>query len=1008
MVLAKWALPFPSYVGPTQPVLEHALGGSTTLFAAPAGYVLTSRLAGLIQERQSPAVWLRVGPEDRDPAALLVSLVNGVEAAFPGLGRQAFERMRQRPGPVFGWAPLYSELARDLSEAAHSDGHHPPLALVIQHINALYETPATLSLLKDIFLPQLPPGASSILTSHVPPPRGMLPGYGVQRTTQELRLEEGEAWSLAQDCLLSVGKTAGNGTLSFPLTSLRRLISLSDGCGVALSGICLAYPMLGGRVLQNLVESANNRVDLMARIARCCVQSAPRTIPDLMSLALRLEYMDKPTVQAALGMLPEEDFDLPPGWLQPLVGGWMRLRCVWHEPLRQVLRPSESGSRQALKRAAEHLGRTGAADQAIPLLLDLGCEQEAAQAIQQVAEPMMDLGQWETLSGWLARLPERVRRDWPWLVYTEGELAAARGQSRSAQRIFASTTRAFTHRDDPIGAGQSLLNESILAARQNDLARAEDLAKQASAVAGQAGLGWLQGWAGWQLACLSACAGKIDDAAAYLASAASVSAPNTRLASFIDETRGLVQALADMRRQMLAHRQAAEEAALAGREAADRLRFFLQNPSDQANELLEQYGWSKVPLSIKMPGTYAPPGLADFDPAQNPPTGAERLVDLVRSLLQLPKASAGSAPAASAAASVPPVVQTPASKAPEPPALPIQHTSTSAPTEQSRNSEPVRLPLLLPVSGGDASKPPVQSTPEPPITAERPAAAEQVKKLSSHSETASPPVWQLAPSYVPGGAHTLNAYLLGKFRVTLDDMVLSSWPSGRSRSAFAFLLAQRGEPVQRDLLMETFWPESSPESARNNLNVAIYSLRHTLKNALDFPLILLEENAYRINPEVHVWVDVEDFEVRVHAARQMEVAALTPVDTRSSINEYEAAVSLYHGDFLSDAPYEDWTALERERLRVLYLDTLDHLSLVYFNNGQYAESINLCQRMLSHDASREDAHCRLMRCFTRQGQLHLALRQYQACVEALRSEMDVSPAPSTVQLYEQIRRREMV
>ena len=957
------------------------------------------------------SIWLRVGLEDRDPATLLASLVNGVEAAFPGLGGRSFERMRQRPGPVFGWAPLYSALARDISDAV--DGNHQQLALVVQHIDRLYDAPAPLSLLKDIFLPQLPAGASSILTSHVPPPRGMLPGYGIQRSAQELRLEEGEAWSLAQDCLL--GARVGSGGQSFPLSSLRRLVALSDGCGAAVAGICLSYPLLGGNVLRDLTDSASSRADLLARVARCCMRSAPHRVPDLLALALRLEYLDTATVQAALGILPEDHFDLPPGWLQPLVGGWTRLRCVWHEPLRQVLRPSENGSRQALKRAAEYLARAGAPDQAIPLLLDLGREQEAAQAIQQVAEPMMNAGQWETLSGWLGRLPERVRRDYPWLVYTEGELAAARGQSRAAQRIFSATTRSFLQHGELSGAGQSLLNESILAARQNDLHHAEHLARQAQDLAGQAGLGWLQGWAGWQLACLAACAGKIEEAAAHLAGAAAVSVPNARLSAFIGQTSGLVQALANLQRQAQAHRNAAEAAVEASREAADRLRYFLQNPAEQANELLEKYGWSKVPLSVKLPGVYAPPSLPAFDGTQNPASGAARLVEMVRSLLQAPRlppaeldaTMLSAIPVTSGPTAMPDTPSQPPIEANSQPAanaaatesaqpFPFEQAGTSghdlAPDKTPENSQPLpnpAAPPLLPAEPAPAAEP---SLPKPSIPRAQSSAPER----------------SLAPAYIAGGAPLLNAYLLGKFRVTINDMVLSSWPSSRSRSLFAFLLAQRGEPVQRDVLMETFWPEFSPESARNNLNVAIYTLRQTLKNALSFPLILLEENAYQLNPAVQVWVDVEDFEIRVRAARQVEVSAQTPAGTAAAVVEYEAAVDLYHGDFLSDLPYEGWTALERERLRVLYLDTLDHLSLVYFNEGQYDASINLCQRMLSHDAGREDAHCRLMRCFTRQGQLHLALRQYQACVEALRSEMDVSPASSTVQLYEQIRRREMV
>ena len=49
-----------------------------------------------------------------------------------------------------------------------------------------------------------------------------------------------------------------------------------------------------------------------------------------------------------------------------------------------------------------------------------------------------------------------------------------------------------------------------------------------------------------------------------------------------------------------------------------------------------------------------------------------------------------------------------------------------------------------------------------------------------------------------------------------------------------------------------------------------------------------------------------------------------------------------------------------------------------------------------------------MRCYSRQGQRPLALRQFQICAEALRTELDVEPSPATAELYERIRRRESV
>ena len=150
------------------------------------------------------------------------------------------------------------------------------------------------------------------------------------------------------------------------------------------------------------------------------------------------------------------------------------------------------------------------------------------------------------------------------------------------------------------------------------------------------------------------------------------------------------------------------------------------------------------------------------------------------------------------------------------------------------------------------------------------------------------------------------------------------------------------------------------------------------------PVVMFEDGAYHINPESKVWVDVDEFDRHVQAGHRLEAKERLT----QAITEYEAAVEfeLYQGDFLAGDLYEEWPVLMRERLRVDYLDSLDRLSQIYFDRRQYATCLTACHQILARDNCREDAHCRLMQCYCRQGQYHLALRQYQTCVEVLRTE----------------------
>jgi DNA-binding SARP family transcriptional activator len=310
---------------------------------------------------------------------------------------------------------------------------------------------------------------------------------------------------------------------------------------------------------------------------------------------------------------------------------------------------------------------------------------------------------------------------------------------------------------------------------------------------------------------------------------------------------------------------------------------------------------------------------------------------------------------------------------------------------------PAQVEQLFERSAGGASLV-AAVTPSPPAacTPLEPAIEREVG-----TQLAGPPVdAQVAELPRP----TLIAYALGAFRVIFNDRPVESWPSGRGRAVLKYLLAQHGRPVPRDVLMDVFWPDSGPELARNSLNVALHGLRQAFRAVHDLPVLIFENGAYRLNPELSIWLDVEEFEHRFQLAQRLERGG----QISGASAEYEVAVSLYRDDFLLDDPYEDWAVLTRERLRLLLFEALDRLSQIYFSQGRYAACASLCQQILGRDSCREDAHRRLMRCYARQGQHPLALRQYQSCVEALRAELEVEPSPSTAELAERIRRREPV
>jgi DNA-binding SARP family transcriptional activator len=252
---------------------------------------------------------------------------------------------------------------------------------------------------------------------------------------------------------------------------------------------------------------------------------------------------------------------------------------------------------------------------------------------------------------------------------------------------------------------------------------------------------------------------------------------------------------------------------------------------------------------------------------------------------------------------------------------------------------------------------------------------------------------------------SLTVYCLGPFQLYQDEEPVEEWASGKGKSVFKYLVTHHHQPVAKEVLMDIFWPDSDPDAARNSLNVAIYGLRQALRKGRPrFHHVLFEDDRYLLNPDLHIWLDVEEFRQRLSTAQKLQQRGNMGAATRL----YGACEALYRGEFLAEDRYEEWAIPYRRKLQDDYLGLLEQLSRYYLQQEAYATCIITCEKMLAVEPCREDAHRQLMRAYSRQGQRYLALRQYHACREVLDQELGVDPDRRTVELYEKSRRREPI
>jgi DNA-binding SARP family transcriptional activator len=248
-------------------------------------------------------------------------------------------------------------------------------------------------------------------------------------------------------------------------------------------------------------------------------------------------------------------------------------------------------------------------------------------------------------------------------------------------------------------------------------------------------------------------------------------------------------------------------------------------------------------------------------------------------------------------------------------------------------------------------------------------------------------------------APALDVRLLGRFEVRLHGKAIERWPSRKARLLLAYLTIERGRTVPKDILVDLFWPDVSPERGSNNLSIAVHQLRSTL-SAVD-PLlvdaVVVRQGMYSIAVE-SVSVDLWEFQAELRAARR----ALERKDDDTTRAALLRAVEICQGDLLESDPYEEWATEPRRTLSVALNQSLAWLSADAARAGEWPRVVELSRRILTRDRCDETAHRWLMTAHVKSGNRPQALQQYRTYEETLQQELGVGPSEEMRLLHEQL------
>ncbi len=229
---------------------------------------------------------------------------------------------------------------------------------------------------------------------------------------------------------------------------------------------------------------------------------------------------------------------------------------------------------------------------------------------------------------------------------------------------------------------------------------------------------------------------------------------------------------------------------------------------------------------------------------------------------------------------------------------------------------------------------------------------------------------------------SLKINVLGRFQAQWDDGEAVDIPSKKALALLTYLAVERG-PQSREVLANLLWGDTGDDRARHNLRQALSKIRHCCDALI---------------------VAVGD-DLALDSSCDSDVARFEELAGSDDPAELRECLDLYRGELLEglnprEPEYADWLMVARTRLRDTACRVADRLGRALAESGRVDDAIDAFRDLLAIDSAHEPAHRALMSLYAKAGRRSEALRQFQACGEALQRELGVAPGARTREVYE--------
>jgi len=227
--------------------------------------------------------------------------------------------------------------------------------------------------------------------------------------------------------------------------------------------------------------------------------------------------------------------------------------------------------------------------------------------------------------------------------------------------------------------------------------------------------------------------------------------------------------------------------------------------------------------------------------------------------------------------------------------------------------------------------------------------------------------------------------LLGQFSVRRDNSPVEI----RSRPAqtlLAYLLLTPNSSHRREKLAGLLWPDATDANSRSYLRKALWQMRKSLppQHGGGDDYFSADDISIAFNASSEYWLDAAVVGAALAEGAPME--------------DLIEAVSTYQGELLPGF-YEEWVALERDRLKSAFEQKMNVLIAQLLEHGRWAQIVEWAERWIALGEAPEPAYRALMMAHANTGDMAKVAVVYARCVEALHKDLGVKPSKQTQALY---------